>query len=187
MFQEKKAVAMAARIVANQGGSISHIKLMKLMYLAERKRLAEKGSPITGSRLVNMAKGPVLSEAYDCMKPKRNSHMPSQCGDEWRKVLSPIASETIHLKKTASVPRALTPPETEAIDSVLAEFGHFTPEQLIDYTYDLPEYEDPGDGAKWIIVEEIFSAAGLPPEVVESRLARLQYLREVDNYFARAR
>jgi hypothetical protein len=37
------------------------IKLIKLMYLAERLSLQRYGEPLTGDRLVSMPDGPVLS------------------------------------------------------------------------------------------------------------------------------
>ena len=39
---------------------MAYIKLIKLMYLADRRCLIETGFPITGDRMVSMPKGPEL-------------------------------------------------------------------------------------------------------------------------------
>ena len=50
---------------------MSRIRLIKLLYLADRKSLEEKSRPITGDRFVAMDHGPVLSGVYDLIK---NTH-----------------------------------------------------------------------------------------------------------------
>ena len=42
-----------------------YIKLIKLLYLADRAALIETGSPITGDRYVSMKFGPVLSNVFE--------------------------------------------------------------------------------------------------------------------------
>jgi uncharacterized phage-associated protein len=45
------------------------LKLLKLMYLADRKSLLETGVPITGDSISALDKGPVLSQTYNRLKP----------------------------------------------------------------------------------------------------------------------
>ena len=61
MFNEFKAAQVAAWFLAQQGGKMPHLKLMKLMYLAERASLKMHGRLITGDRFVSMPHGPVLT------------------------------------------------------------------------------------------------------------------------------
>ena len=63
------------------GGSLPLIKLVKLLYLAERLSLQRYGEPITGDKLVSMPHGPVLSMTYDHI----NGALPSMEGgwDTW--------------------------------------------------------------------------------------------------------
>ena len=65
LFNERRTAQVAAFLLHRAGGSLPLIKLMKLMYLAERLSLQRYGEPLTGDRLVSMGHGPVLSRTYD--------------------------------------------------------------------------------------------------------------------------
>ena len=47
MFNERKAAQVAAWFLRRSGRRMAHLKLMKLMYLADREALNEFGFPIT--------------------------------------------------------------------------------------------------------------------------------------------
>jgi uncharacterized phage-associated protein len=47
---------------------MSSLRLLKLLYIADREWLAETGEPITGDRACAMKYGPVLSSVYDLIK-----------------------------------------------------------------------------------------------------------------------
>jgi uncharacterized phage-associated protein len=44
---------------------MSYLRLLKLLYIADRESMAETGWPITRDRAVAMDNGPVLSQTYD--------------------------------------------------------------------------------------------------------------------------
>jgi len=48
-FNEQKATELAAYFLKSGGGSMPYLKLMKLLYLADRKAIELDGSPITES------------------------------------------------------------------------------------------------------------------------------------------
>ena len=47
---------------------MEYIRLLKLLYIADREMLAQYGHPITGDEAAAMKKGPVLSHTYDLLK-----------------------------------------------------------------------------------------------------------------------
>jgi uncharacterized phage-associated protein len=47
---------------------MEYIRLLKLLYIADREMLAQHGQTITGDEAVAMKKGPVLSRTYDLLK-----------------------------------------------------------------------------------------------------------------------
>ena len=65
MFNERKTTQMAAYFISHEGGEISKLKLIKLLYLAERESLRQHGRVMTGDRFVAMPYGPVLSMTLD--------------------------------------------------------------------------------------------------------------------------
>lgn len=60
LFNERKVTHMAAYFLKQGGGQMSHLKLMKLLYLADREAMRRSGFPMSGDRLVSMPHGPVL-------------------------------------------------------------------------------------------------------------------------------
>jgi uncharacterized phage-associated protein len=77
-FSEKKAAQVAAFFLYRAGGQLEILKLMKLMYLAERGSYEKFGEPMIGDKLVSMDNGPVLSITLNHM----NHFLPSE-PDGW--------------------------------------------------------------------------------------------------------
>ena len=64
-----QAAGVLLRYASN--GQMTRLRLLKLLYIADRESLRDKGRPITGDRIVAMDHGPVLSGIYDMIK---NTH-----------------------------------------------------------------------------------------------------------------
>ena len=68
MFNESKATQMAAYLLKKaECCTLPHLKLMKLLYLAERTAYLEHGYGISDDTLVSMPYGPVLSSTLNLM------------------------------------------------------------------------------------------------------------------------
>jgi hypothetical protein len=83
-FNEAKATEAAARLIALRGGKMSYMKLIKLLYLADREALLRWGRPITTDRYVSMDHGPVVSNVYELI---RAEPQPGR-GQSWRRFVS---------------------------------------------------------------------------------------------------
>ena len=64
-FNERKATQAAARLLKLRGAQMSYMKLIKLLYLADRTALLRWGRPITTDSYVSVERGPVLSRVLD--------------------------------------------------------------------------------------------------------------------------
>jgi uncharacterized phage-associated protein len=68
-FGTRKIVEAAAVVLRTERcGRMSYLRLVKLLYIADRESLRETGRPIVGTRPVAMEYGPVLSEVLDLVK-----------------------------------------------------------------------------------------------------------------------
>lgn len=67
LFNEKRTTQAAAFFLFKAGGKLPVLKLMKLLYLAERESYRQYGEPISGDNLVSMPHGPVLSQTLNLM------------------------------------------------------------------------------------------------------------------------
>ena len=67
-FDAQKATQAAAVIMRRLGKRISRLRLLKLLYIAERDAVKDRGHPIIGGPLVAMNNGPLHSAVYDLIK-----------------------------------------------------------------------------------------------------------------------
>lgn len=61
-----QAAAVLLRLV--RGGRMEYLRLLKLLYIADRQHVQEYQRPIIGRRLVAMKNGPLHSDLYDLVK-----------------------------------------------------------------------------------------------------------------------
>jgi uncharacterized phage-associated protein len=67
-FHFDKALQAASVLLELDGDRMGRIRLLKLLYIADRELLAETGRSLTGDRAMAMKHGPVLSHVYDLIK-----------------------------------------------------------------------------------------------------------------------
>jgi uncharacterized phage-associated protein len=67
-FQTLKVIQACAVLLREHEGQMSRLRLLKLLYIADRECLAESLRPVTGDRPVSMDHGPVLSRTYHLIK-----------------------------------------------------------------------------------------------------------------------
>ena len=65
MFNERRVAQMAAYLLDHARTRMKYLKLMKLLYLADRESMKRHGHPISGDRYVSMDHGPVLSNTLN--------------------------------------------------------------------------------------------------------------------------
>ena len=155
VFNDRKTAQAAAWLLDRQEGRMPYLKLIKLLYLADRRSLIESGYPITGDRLVSMDRGPVLGRVLDLIRQDRSVE-PSA----WHEyVSSPVNYEVSLIKRTEA--DELSEYELAVLDQVIDQFGHMSRWELVDFTHDLPEWVDPSGGAIGIDETVILREAGL--------------------------
>jgi uncharacterized phage-associated protein len=131
-FNLAKAVQVAALIVERLGET-DKIKLIKLIYLADREHFIRTGMPITGDRQVAMPFGPVPSNTLDAI----NGQVPG--ADELVFRFLHVTNNKIRLHKSPGK-AALSADEVESLNKVLKAHGKKAPWALADETHRLPEY-----------------------------------------------
>ena len=141
MFEIEIAGQMAAWFLHKHGGTMPHLKLMKLLYLAERTSVEKNGYPILGDNLVSMDYGPVLSITLDYMQGKCG-----EPGNGWHKWVSrkdgyevslvrEYGSEDLDLLSDATL---------EVLEHVLEQCRDMNEWDAVDYTHkNCPEWRKP--------------------------------------------
>jgi uncharacterized phage-associated protein len=67
-FHFERALQASAYLLRLDGKRMAYLRLLKLLYIADREWLAETGESITGDRACAMKYGPVLSNIDDLIK-----------------------------------------------------------------------------------------------------------------------
>jgi uncharacterized phage-associated protein len=67
-FDLEKTIQAVGLLLKLEGSPISRLRLLKLLYIADRELLVESGRPLTGDIALAMKYGPVLSRVYDYIK-----------------------------------------------------------------------------------------------------------------------
>ncbi len=147
-FNERKALAAATYLLGRNGGTMNYMRLLKLLYFADRMSFQEYGRPITGDRYVAMKKGPVLSMVYDRIK-----------AGEWGGLIRTHGYDVNLVDGEFTDP--LSEAEISILDEVTRTFRTLDHWNLSDLSHDLPEWkETPNKTNGDIPVESILRTLG---------------------------
>ena len=176
-FNEAKATEVAAHMVERSGGNaLSHLALMKMLYIVDREALRRWERPVIGGKYCSMEHGTVISEVLDLMR-KIEGIDPSS---KWTEHLTKIGNE-MRLVDRCPV-SSLSPGEVRLIDEVFDRHGNADRWELRDLTHGFKEWENVGKSSKAIRVEAILRAVGKTgPDInrVAKEAAHLNAVREL--------
>lgn len=141
-FRPELAVQAAAFFLRKLGGRTDKIKLMKLMYLADRDHFLRHGHPITGDAQYALPHGPV---------PTCTLNLLSGLWDEPECAIDYIACESkafVIAKDPGD--SLLMPTHLAVLEEVFDTYGRKNSWKLREETHRLPEYQEcevPGSSA----------------------------------------
>lgn len=141
------------------------MKLLKLMYLADRRALVTHGRPITYDRFVSMDQGPVLSQTYNLMVAEES---PDQPTSYWRQHISEPEHYEVRLVVAEPPIGELSRAQVAILDNVFAEFGTMSRWAVVDFVHTLPEWENPHGSSIPIALRDILLAVGMEEEDAEA-------------------
>jgi uncharacterized phage-associated protein len=181
-FNERKVTQMAAYLLYKRGGRMSHLKLMKLLYLADREFLRLHGMSVSGDCLVSMPHGPVLSMTLDLM----DGDIESQPGG-WEDLISDKENHELALKLPIELDflDELSKADTEVLDSIWAQFGPMSRWEIRDYTHQhCKEWENPHGSSRPISFETLFQVLGRSTDEARQLANNIEEQQRLDDLFA---
>ena len=153
VFEEHCAAQAASILLERAGGSMPYVKLIKLLYLADRAALIETGSPITGDRYVSMKFGPVLSKVLNLIKqasPREDSI--------WHRYVRRENFDALLVGTAES--NQLSEYDIDLLNDIFDVYGSWRPWAVVNQTHALPEWQDPGETSIPIDPADILRYAG---------------------------
>lgn len=161
-YREDKATQAAAKLLKLRGGTMSHLKLIKLLYLAERESLVRLGRPLTYDSYASLPHGPVLSATLD-----RINTGEAYRGGYWDRHIRPKANNEVGLRDSRDIPNdQLSPAEEALLDEVFTKYGHLGRWDLVERTHELPEWTDPQGSSIPIRPADILRNEGFSDEEI---------------------
>lgn len=149
-FDERKAAAAAAYLLSLEGKRMSYMRLLKLLYLAERQSLATLRRPMIGDTPYSMDQGPVLSRVYDLIKANKRV-------GPWGEFIERDNGYEVRLKAVPDF-EPLSDAEIALLRQASELYRAHDQWALSDMTYDFPEWEDPKGSSIEIPLERILAA-----------------------------
>lgn len=195
-FSEAKAAEVACYFLLRareRDRSVTKLRLIKWMYLAERMSYEQFGEPLTGDALCSMQHGPVPSTTlYLVERP----HVVKNSSGAWKSAVEVVREkrhEYLNVRadsQYASVDdlRQLSDAEVELLDDVWSNFGHMSAKQLETHLHNpesTPEWQwVPGDQSNPIELEDLLAAVGYSDEQVVQLVSNIQAFEGIDKAFA---
>ena len=177
VFDERKAAQAAAFLLDRHGRSMPYMKLINLLYLADREALIETGSPITGDGFVSMRYGPVLSRVLDLIKER----YPAE-GSAWRGCIAREGHDAVLAGAAAS--DQLSEYDEGVLGGIFEAHGRAKEWDVVAHTHALPEWTDPGAGAVPIDPADILRYAGYTDDEVRAVAEQAEAVRALRSSLA---
>jgi uncharacterized phage-associated protein len=171
-FDHDKTLQASALLLDLAAGRMAYVRLLKLLYIADREWLAEAGRSMTGDEAIAMKNGPVPSHVYDLIKgiaPR---------ADHWSDHIQKV-DYCVELKKDPGR-GTLSKGEIEKLIEVTERFRTMDDWELSEHTHEFPEWRNhfQPDASSPIPWREILEAQGKTEivPIVEQNEAAHQYL-----------
>lgn len=124
-YNRDKAIQVALWLLNRHGGTLDKLKLVKLMFFADREHLARFGRPIIGGNYCAMKLGPVLSEFLNDLNKARGRRFPLKS-----------IEHNIHTDMSANE-ETLSESDIEVLESVDKQYGKYDQFRLTNITHNL--------------------------------------------------
>jgi uncharacterized phage-associated protein len=182
LFSERKAAQIAAFFIFKEGGELGILKLIKLMYLAERESFTRYGEPITGDTFYSLDHGPILSSTLDHI-----NNLTESAPGGWESWIKDRENHLVSLQQNGDPTPNLTElsdADLEILAHVWDQYGHMTGSQLRNLTHQIcEEWEDPNGSRLPIPYGRILKCVGHKDhEVIKELLQRIESQRIVDTF-----
>lgn len=179
-FDESKATQAAGKLLAMRGGRMHYLKLIKLLYLADRAALLSWGAPITTDRYASMDHGPVVSNIYDLITDEKPKPV-------WAEFISPPLGEyEVELRRETPNDR-LSAAEEKLLEQVYQSYGHWNRWKLVEFCHTLPEWKNPQGSSTPISIRDILQAGGEDEDVIRAVMRELRAVRSAEVVLANLR
>lgn len=177
-FDPNRVTQAAAYLMQCSGSSrMQYLKMLKLLYFADRESIRERGFPITGDDAYAMDYGPVLTHVYDYIREKARdgAHI-------WSKSFRRDGYDLVQIGNPGT--GYLSRYYRRILDTVYADHKDLDGFDMSQLSHDFPEWKTAyGNSASTRIpIEEIVNALGLDIPNLQAQIEEERtYFRDFGN------
>ncbi|MCH9050614.1 MAG: SocA family protein [Proteobacteria bacterium] len=167
-FRSKKAAQLCAYFAMKSEGTIEKLKLIKLLYFAERQFLSENHHPMLFDEYYSLPHGPICSSALNGIDGIIHEEI-------WDNYIARNGNIVVAIKSlTRDEMDEVSDAELSVVDEIWKQFGRMTPSQLRNYSHkNCPEYTET-KGRIAISYKQILRAVGVEdPDVVANDIEEM--------------
>ncbi|HXI72388.1 MAG TPA: Panacea domain-containing protein [Verrucomicrobiae bacterium] len=180
-FQIGKATEAACLFLERGNRQMNSMKLVKLLYLLDRRSLDRRNIPVIGGDYLSMRNGPVTSEILDLLNEGRLYH---ETDHRWEECISDRADHEVALLRMPEREQ-VSNAEVKLLDEIWAEHGGKTQWQLVDWCHDhCKEWTPVLSGQSPISVEQIGEALGKAGDEIAWLTREARELNRLNEIFA---
>lgn len=175
---DKKATEAVARLLDKSGGEADYLRVVKLVYLADRDSIIRRGVPIVGGRYYSMRLGPAVGEVMHFANLEKSA-------SGWIDRISPRRGNTLQLRHPRLEYGSLSQAELDILDAVVEEHSNRTTAALVKWCHQYcHEYEHVLWGRRDIDVESILRAGGKTADKIHRVVKEAEELAALDRVLA---
>jgi len=139
---ERTAQAAAVLLRETEGWRMPYIRLIKLLYLADRESIQETNFPITGDDLYAMEHGPVLTLTLDLLRGRMVTPAAREAMPIWKQWIRTVADYDVELVADPGY-RKLSRYEIRKLKEIAGRYADQDHWSLIDELHNtLPEWRE---------------------------------------------
>ena len=160
-FDFEKSLQAAAYLLHLEEGRMPYLRLVRLMYVAERELLAQTATPLTGDIYKATERGPILGHVLDLILGKGSRSAEWECFIKRSGYAVKLVSEPGRGRLSGDVVDKLA-----EVSQRYRDRGDWTPRDL---AHEFPEWERslPGEGSALIALKDILDAQGEGQETLD--------------------
>lgn len=180
-FQIGKATEAACLFLERGGRQMNVMKLVKLLYLLDRRSLDRRNIPVIGGDYLSMRNGPVTSEILDLINAGR---LMGETDQRWEQCITDRRNHDVTLEQMPQREH-LADAEVALLDEVWAEHGGKDQWQLVEWCHaHCKEWTPVTNGCAPIAIEQIGMALGKSAAQVNRLRQEAIELNQLDEIFA---
>ena len=180
-FRIGKATEAACLFLGRGGGRMNIMKLVKLLYLLDRRSLDRRNIPVIGGGYLSMRNGPVTSEILDHINAGR---LMGETDRRWEQCITDRRDHDVTLEQMPQREH-LADAEVTLLDELWAEHGGKDQWQLVEWCHaHCKEWTPVTNGCAPIAIEQVGMALGKSAAQVNRLRQEAIELNQLDEIFA---